>query len=337
MSFLFRESQPLESSRTDEPHHSRDDAATQECDFPWLAKLTEKNIGVLVVGHGTRNPSGAGQLIQLTEEIQARLPGVSVEASFLELCEPDIASGLSQLRQRGCTELVVLPILLFSAAHAQDDIPQAVATSSEELGMRVLGQSEPLGTHPRVVELSRLRFDQVLRARSNCEPGHCSWGSEPSRRCFTTEGRTDRCRLGDWHESRRTDGSAIEGSGQSRIGLAMVGRGTSDPIARGRMKEITRLRVETSQVSWHQTGFFAGGEISVDQLLEEAAKGDCDTVVVQPHLLFEGELMNQLRGKILAMRERFPAKSWWLAGCLGADPSLADVFVGLLGERVERL
>ncbi len=34
------------------------------------------------------------------------------------------------------------------------------------------------------------------------------------------------------------------------------------------------------------------------------------------------------------MRSRFPEKTWWLAGCLGADPSLADVFVGLLGEQV---
>lgn len=344
MSFLSRETHPLAPSCREERQHSPDvaavcstseNAASQEGDLSWLAKLREKNVGVLVVGHGTRNPSGAGQLIQLTSEIQARLPGVAVEASFLELSEPDIGSGLTQLRSRGCTELVVVPILLFSAAHAQDDIPQAVAMGCQELGMRVLGQSEPLGTHPRVVELSRLRFDQVVAPRIYCEAGHCCWGSDPSRRCYTTEDRRDRCRLGDWHESNRTNGLASIGAGQSRVGLAMVGRGTSDPIARGRMKELTRLRVETRPVVWHQTGFFAGGEISVDQLLEEAARADCDTVVVQPHLLFEGELMNQLRGKVLAMRDRFPDKSWWLAGCLGADPSLADVFVGLLQEQVE--
>jgi sirohydrochlorin ferrochelatase len=92
--------------------------------------------------------------------------------------------------------------------------------------------------------------------------------------------------------------------------------------------------VESTPVSWHQTGFFAGGEVDVDQLLEAAALADCDVVVVQPHLLFEGELMNKLRSKVQAMRSRFPGKTWWLAGCLGADPSLADVFVGLLGEQV---
>ncbi len=85
---------------------------------------------------------------------------------------------------------------------------------------------------------------------------------------------------------------------------------------------------------WSQTGFFAGGEVDVDQLLEEAALADCGVIVVQPHLLFEGELMNKLRQKLGGMRSRFPEKTWWLAGCLGADPSLADVFVGLLGEQV---
>lgn len=349
MSFLSRGTHPLSSCCSEERQHSRDDVAAvpltsadaslREGNFSWLAKLIERKVGVLVVGHGTRNPNGTGQLIQLTSEIRARLPGVAVEASFLELSEPNIGSGLSQLRRQGCTEIVAVPILLFSAAHAQDDIPQAVAMGCQELGLGVLGQSEPLGTHPRVVELSRLRFEQVVAPRIYCEPGHCCWGSDPSQRCFTTADRKTRCRLGDWHESNRTNrvtnGLSCVGVANSRIGLAMVGRGTSDPIARGRMRELTRLRVETSPVAWHQTGFFAGGEISVDQLLDDAARADCDTVVVQPHLLFEGELMNQLRCKVLAMRERFPDKSWWLAGCLGADPSLADVFVGLLQERVE--
>jgi sirohydrochlorin cobaltochelatase len=302
-------------------------------DARWREKLRTERIGVLVVGHGTRNPDGTRQLIRLTNEIRARLPGVAVEGSFLELCEPDISQGLSKLKEQGCSEIFVMPILLFTAAHAQEDIPDAVADSCTELGLRVLGQTVSLGTHPMVVALSRLRFEQVVTPRSFCEEGHCSWGADPNRRCQVAEGRNDCCRLGAWHESQRLRGTA-EQRVADRIGLAMVGRGTSDPAARGHMHELTRLRVELTPVLWHQTGFFAGGEVDVDQLLEEAALADCEVVVVQPHLLFEGELMNKLRDKIAIMRSRFPEKTWWLAGCLGADPSLANVFVGLLEEQV---
>ena len=285
------------------------------------------------MGHGTRNPDGTRQLVNLTASIRSQLPGVAIEASFLELCEPDISQGLSKLKEQGCSELFVMPILLFTAAHAQEDIPDAVSNGCTELNLRVLGQTVSLGTNPMVLALSQLRFEQILKPRSFCEVGHCSWGADPNKRCLPEDGRGDCCRLGAWHESLRLDGGG-EQKAQRRMGLAMVGRGTSDPVARGHMLELTRLRVESTPVSWHQTGFFAGGDIDVDQLLEEAALADCDVVVVQPHLLFEGELMNKLRTKVQALRSRFPGKTWWLAGCLGADPSLADVFVGLLGEQV---
>ncbi len=181
----------------------------------------------MVVGHGTRNPDGTRQLVRLTAEIRTRLPGVSVEASFLELSEPSIPQGLLRLKERGCCEVFVVPILLFTAAHAQEDIPDAVADSCTELGLRVMGQTVSLGTHPMVVELSRLRFEQVVTPRSYCEVGHCSWGEDPNRRCQVAEGRGDCCRLGAWHESRRLRETAEQWE-MDRIGLAMVGRGTSD-------------------------------------------------------------------------------------------------------------
>ncbi len=54
------------------------------------------------------------------------------------------------------------------------------------------------------------------------------------------------------------------------------------------MQDLTRLRVGLTPVSWHQTGFFAVGEVSVDQLLEEAAAADCEVVVVQPICCLKG-------------------------------------------------
>lgn len=121
-----------------------------------------------------------------------------------------------------------------------------------------------------------------------------------------------------------------------RIGLAMVGRGTSDLTALAHMRQLTELKVLQLSTVRYQTGFFAGGKPSIDELLAEASVWECDTVVVQPHLLFEGELIEQLRVKVLQCQLRFPSKRWLIARTLGADPMLADVFLELACEQLIR-
>ncbi|MFM7927437.1 MAG: CbiX/SirB N-terminal domain-containing protein, partial [Pirellula sp.] len=112
----------------------------------------------------------------------------------------------------------------------------------------------------------------------------------------------------------------------------MVGRGTSAPEALLHMRRFTEFASSERRVWWVSTGFFAGGQPTVDVLFEQAAIArcndqDCDAVVVQPHLLFEGELMDQLRSKIQRFQLEYPDRDWILARCLGADRALAQVFV----------
>ena len=132
------------------------------------------------------------------------------------------------------------------------------------------------------------------------------------------------------------------GKSHRRVALAMVGRGTSDPEALAHMRRVTELASQERSLAWVSTGFFAGGIPSVDELLAQAAAipsselassalttqtPACDTVVIQPHLLFEGELMDQLRARILRCRQESPDRQWILARCLGADDGLAGVFI----------
>ncbi len=49
-------------------------------------------------------------------------------------------------------------------------------------------------------------------------------------------------------------------------------------------------------------------------------------IIVQPHLLFEGELTSQLREKIRVLNEG-SSRKWLLARTLGVDVELARVFV----------
>ena len=153
----------------------------------------------------------------------------------------------------------------------------------------------------------------------------------------------------------------MRGKSPRRVALAMVGRGTSDPEALAHMRRFTELAAEQRSLAWVSTGFFAGGVPSVDELLAQAAalrpsdptdptdptdpisssefstNPICDTVVIQPHLLFEGELMDQLRARVRRWRQESPDREWVLARCLGADEALAGVFIDFIRSHISQL
>ena len=267
--------------------------------------LLPARTGILVVGHGTRKPAGQSEFLRLVEHIAALVPQLEVEGAFLELAEPDIAQGVSKLSARGCQGLVVIPVLLFYAGHARTDIPDAVRTAADRCGIEFVGMSAPLDTHKGVLALSQQRFEQALATHLDAPP--------PSE--FPTSSEQGR-------------------GGGASVALAMVGRGTSDQAALGRMREFTRLRSLLTPVQWSQTGFFAGGAPKIESLFEQAAVAGPRIVIVQPHLLFEGELMDQLRELVSWRQRQNPHQSWRLAATLGAEKSLASVFLTILAERI---
>jgi sirohydrochlorin cobaltochelatase len=262
---------------------------------------------ILVVGHGTRKAAGAAQLRQLVETMRRLAPEEAVFESFLELAEPTIGDAMKQILDEGFRQVKVVPVLLFEAGHARSDIPDAVADAATSLGIEVVGQSPPLGTATYVLTLSDERFHEIAQhgREHGCPEHHCA--------------RAGVCQTGCW----------LQGQELGTIGLAMVGRGTSDVSALEHMRELTRLVAARRSIVWHETGFFAGGSPNVDELLDQAAATACDTILVQPHLLFEGELMDQLRVKLRDRAARHAPQRWLLARTLGADPGLARVFLDL--------
>ncbi|AMV34389.1 Sirohydrochlorin cobaltochelatase [Pirellula sp. SH-Sr6A] len=313
------------------PHAKSISSSRDEVADPIGDRLNGRNAGVLVVGHGTRKLAGQEQLLLLSDQIASLLPGTPVEACFLELAEPDIEQGLCKLREQGCEAVVVVPVLLFTAAHAKSDIPDAVAASAEGLGLRVLAQTASLEVHPAVLALSKLRFDEILGLPGgvHCPSGGCAAGELPNARCDSAPDRPGDCPLAQWLGVRR---SGEGGGGGDSVALAMVGRGTSDRDALEKMRLFTELRCKESLVAWSETGFFAGGKPDIDDLLERASRSGCDTVIVQPHLLFEGELIDQLRQRIRERRAAGSGITWWITRTLGADPALARVFLELLKD-----
>lgn len=103
---------------------------------------------VLLAAHGTRDPRGERDILDLVDRVQARTQ-CPVAVGFVELSRPRLADALTDLaRQAG--HVRVVPLLLGHAGHMGVDLPAAIAAARTTVpGVRidlapVLGPDERL-------------------------------------------------------------------------------------------------------------------------------------------------------------------------------------------------
>lgn len=219
----------------------------------------EEPHGVLVVGHGTRDVVGSAEFDEVVRRLVERLAPTPVEPCFLESAEPTIAAGFERLVARGVRRVTVAPLVLFAAGHAKRDIPEAVAAAAVRHPGVAWRQAAHLGLHPRLVELSTLRFDEATAGRP------------PVAAAETL--------------------------------LIVVGRGSSDPEAAAEARAYAELCGRTGRAGRVETAFAALCRPTPDEVLQSAAAaGDVRRIVVQPHILFSGEVLGKIAGRVAAAR-----------------------------------
>lgn len=237
------------------------------------------HLGIVIVGHGTANRTGAAETAAVAEQVARLVPGTPVELGFLEVIEPSIDTVVGRLADRGCRELLVVPILLFAAGHAKRDVPAAVAEAALRRGLAVR-QAAPLGLHPAIVRLVRRRYCETVAGLPSLPAGEAllvvgRGASDPTagpqlwalvRRCFAGMSRvaTQPVRVGFVAAARPTLDEAIAALGRSAVGQPL-----------------------------------------------------CRRVVVQPHLLFCGHVENQVTARLERAREEHPQIEWLQVPRLG--------------------
>ena len=147
------------------------------------------------------------------------------------------------------------------------------------------GSSPPLGCHPKLLDLSELRFAEAL----------ASCPSVPDAETL----------------------------------LLLVGRGSRDPQANSEMARFSRLRWERRELGWVQTCFTAMTWPSLAEGLAAAALLAKRRIVVQPHLLFAGELLSGVQQETAEAAQRHRDKQWIIAPHLGPHALLIDALVEL--------
>jgi len=239
--------------------------------------------GILLVGHGTRDPRGQAQFMELARRLAARYPVTPLAACYLELVEPSVDEAVDRLAAQGVERVVAVPVMLFAAGHVLRDIPAAVQVALENHPRVSLAMTDALGCDPRLVELSQRRFDEAVVAKT----------ASPTEQTM----------------------------------LLLVGRGSSDLDAQAALARFAALRRERLPSVCVEICYVAAARPTLDEGLAVVAQSPCATVVVQPHLLFAGQVLDTVVEAVRRMVEKEPAKRWLLAEPLGPERLIVEALV----------
>jgi sirohydrochlorin cobaltochelatase len=88
--------------------------------------------GVILFGHGARDPRWAEPMERLRERLAASAPEVSVELAFLEVMEPSLPVAAARLIANGCERIVIVPIFLGQGGHVRRDLAALVQKLRDE-------------------------------------------------------------------------------------------------------------------------------------------------------------------------------------------------------------
>jgi sirohydrochlorin cobaltochelatase len=119
---------------------------------------------VLFVGHGSREKEGNDQIVQMVTNIKNQVSNEwLVETCFLELAEPDMATGISTCVARGATSIAIIPMMLFAASHSKLHIPFAIDQARKKYPSVTFTYGRPIGVHHEMVSICKERLEEVMK------------------------------------------------------------------------------------------------------------------------------------------------------------------------------
>lgn len=109
--------------------------------------------------------------------------------------------------------------------------------------------------------------------------------------------------------------------------LVVVGRGSRDAEATAEMRRFVELRSRATPVRHAWTSFVAMAEPTLTGVLDEATDCGAKRIVVQPHLLFGGVLVERIALAVADYAARYPQLQWITTGHLGPADLVAQALL----------
>jgi sirohydrochlorin cobaltochelatase len=258
----------------------------------------DPSTGLLVVGHGTREPEGCHGVWRIAAEVERLAQGTQVELGFLEFVRPRIGEALHHLVDRGVSRVVVAPLFLFAAGHVKRDIPRAVGEALARHSQVAWHQAPHVGVSPVIARLSARRLAEAL---SGCPPR--PW--DETVVLVVGRGNRDSGALGEMRSlvavrQRQAPALRIE-----PCFLAMAGPSLEESLPRlaasdahrivvqphlllpGKLTRRIAACVERARLEWPHKEWVVTGPLGPDPLLAEALLAQAEPWLAPRSALFE--------------------------------------------------
>ena len=125
---------------------------------------------LLIAGHGSRDPEGIAEFLDLARGFRAHRPDLLVEIAFLEFARPTIQEGIDRLVEAGVETIIVLPGVLMAAGHAKNDMASEVRLARQRHPRIDFRMGRALDVEPRLLQLARIRYQEALADRPVTAP-----------------------------------------------------------------------------------------------------------------------------------------------------------------------
>ena len=121
--------------------------------------LSKKDIDVLLIGHGSKDPNAKTSLQYVVDGLQNSYRNVSL--CWLEIEEPNIKQGMDICAKNNPNVLIIVPYFLHRGAHVKRDIYEDLNPAMEKFGIKNIFITDHLGTDVKLIDLVIERAREV--------------------------------------------------------------------------------------------------------------------------------------------------------------------------------
>jgi len=118
---------------------------------------------ILLVGHGSREPSGNKEIEQFAAEWRKRRPDDRIEVCFIEFADVLLDEGLNNAA-KGSERVIVVPLILGAAGHVKMEIPHHITHAREHHPDVEFIMAKHLGAGTKVLQALKSKLSKAMLA-----------------------------------------------------------------------------------------------------------------------------------------------------------------------------
>jgi precorrin-8X/cobalt-precorrin-8 methylmutase len=131
--------------------------------------LTSKaldNVGLILIGHGSKLPHNRENLEKLATMLRSRGIFKTVEIAFMIRDTPTVNEAIDSAAKMGVSKIVLVPAFLAPGVHTTEDIPGLIGVKEKEPQLKAKGvelvYGEPLGSDERIADIMEEKAFKAL-------------------------------------------------------------------------------------------------------------------------------------------------------------------------------